>query len=178
MKLLSKFMVYRAPTYKIYLSLRLRSPLKSTKEIILFLSFQTCQNFAIISKIQTTLMTKLPTLTVKTLIRLLLLEQSYQSLHCLPSHMSRIVRKPAFCICENKDATAKLISAFVFATWIVQSLYFLNLKFQESSHLLYLYSPVCVGPGRKPRRPVFSQLGSYYLSENCISLFNRVGLLD
>ena len=33
---------------------------------------------------------------------------------------------------------------------IVQSLYFLNTKFQVSSHLLWLYSPVCVGPGRKP----------------------------
>ena len=31
--------------------------------------------------------------------------------------------------------TAKLISAFVFATWIVQYLYFLNTKFQASSHL-------------------------------------------
>ena len=50
--------------------------------------------------------------------------------------------------------TPKLISAFVFATWIVQSLFFLNPKFQASSHLLWLYSPVCVGPGRKLRRPV------------------------
>ena len=32
--------------------------------------------------------------------------------------------------------TAKLISAFVFATRIVQFLFFLNLKFQASSHLL------------------------------------------
>ena len=32
--------------------------------------------------------------------------------------------------------TAKLISAFVFATRIVQSLYFLNTKLQASSHLL------------------------------------------
>ena len=31
--------------------------------------------------------------------------------------------------------TAKLISAFVFATWIVQSLYFLNPKFQVPSYL-------------------------------------------
>ena len=36
-------------------------------------------------------------------------------------HLSRAMRKPAFCLCENKDAdqlrgTAKLISAFVFAT--------------------------------------------------------------
>ena len=56
--------------------------------------------------------------------------------------------------------TAKLISAFVFATWIVQSLFYLNPKFQASSHLLWLYRPICVGPGRKPRRPVFSQRGS------------------
>ena len=44
------------------------------------------------------------------------------------------MRKPAFCICEN--------SAFVFATRIVPSLYFLNPKFQASSHLLWLYSRV------------------------------------
>ena len=35
------------------------------------------------------------------------------------------------------------------------------MKFQASSHLLWLYSPVCVGPGQKPRRPVFSEQGSY-----------------
>ena len=58
--------------------------------------------------------------------------------------------------------TAKLISAFVFATRIVQSLYFLNLKFQASSYLLWLHSPVCVGPGQKPRIPVFSERGSNY----------------
>ena len=57
--------------------------------------------------------------------------------------------------------TAKLISAFVFATRIVQSLYFLNTKFNASRHFLWLYSLVCVGPGRKPRRPVFSERGSY-----------------
>ena len=74
--------------------------------------------------------------------------------------MSRLMRKPTICICENKDAdqlrsncdavTAKLISAFIFATRIVQFLYFLNPKFPVSSHLLCLYSPVCVGPVRKP----------------------------
>ena len=31
--------------------------------------------------------------------------------------------------------TANLISAFVFATWTEQYLYFQNLKFQASSHL-------------------------------------------
>ena len=46
--------------------------------------------------------------------------------------------------------TAKLISAFVFATRIVQFLYFLNSKFPASSHLLCLYSSVCVEPVWKP----------------------------
>ena len=46
--------------------------------------------------------------------------------------------------------TAKLISAFVFASQIVQSLFFQNLKSQASSYLLLLYSLVCVGPGWKP----------------------------
>ena len=36
---------------------------------------------------------------------------------------------------------------------------FTSMKFQASSLLLRLYSPVCVGPGRKPRRPVFSRRG-------------------
>ena len=57
--------------------------------------------------------------------------------------------------------TAKLISAFVFATRIIQSLLFLYTKFQASSHLVKLYSLVYVGPGRKPRRPVFSARGSF-----------------
>ena len=56
--------------------------------------------------------------------------------------------------------TAKLISAFVFATRIVQSLYLLNPKLHASRHFLWLYSPVCVGSCRKPRRPVFSQRDS------------------
>ena len=48
-------------------------------------------------------------------------------------NMSRDVRKRTLCICKNKDA--KPISVFVFAKWIVQSLFFLNLKFQWSSSL-------------------------------------------
>ena len=93
------------------------------------------------------------------------------------------MRKPfcfCFCICENKhadqlcgDRTAdqrkqrrRSISAFDFATQIVQSLYLLNPKSQASSYLLWLYSPVFVRPGRKPRRPVFSQRGSNNKSAN------------
>ena len=66
------------------------------------------------------------------------------------------MRKPDFAYAKLKTqisfaVTAKLISAFVFAIRIVQSLYYLNPIFQASSHLLWLlYSPVCVGPGRKP----------------------------
>ena len=40
--------------------------------------------------------------------------------------------------------TAQLIIAFVFATQVAQSFYFLNPKFQAFNHLLRLYSLVCV----------------------------------
>ena len=81
-------------------------------------------------------------------------------------YMSLVMRIPAFCVCENKDADQlrcdrELISAFVFATRIVHSFFFLDTKFQASSHLMWLYSLVCVGHGWKPRRPVFSQQASY-----------------
>ena len=82
------------------------------------------------------------------------------------------LRKLAFCICKTKTqisctVTAQLISAFVFAPRKVQSLFYLNPKFQVSSYLVWLYSPVCVGPGQKPGRPVFSQRGSYFAMVNC-----------
>ena len=76
------------------------------------------------------------------------------------------MRKPAFCICENKDADQlrgnreadqRLCFRYMDSTIPLLS----NTKSQDSSHLLWLYSPVCVGPGRKPRRPVFSQRGSF-----------------
>ena len=56
--------------------------------------------------------------------------------------------------------TAKLFSAFVFATQKVQSLYYLHTKFQAPSHFLRLHSLICVGPGRKSRRALFSRCGS------------------
>ena len=37
---------------------------------------------------------------------------------------------------------------FVFAALIVQFLYFLNPKYSASSHIMCLYSSVCVGPVR------------------------------
>ena len=63
--------------------------------------------------------------------------------------------KPTICICENKDAdqlrgNREADHAFVFATRIVQFLFYLNPKFQASSSFLCLYRPVCVGPVQKP----------------------------
>ena len=75
------------------------------------------------------------------------------------------MRKGDYCLCENKGAD-QLRSNFVFATRIVQFLFYLNPKFQASSSFLSLYRPVCVAPGRKPRRPVFSRRGS--LMENLL----------
>ena len=73
------------------------------------------------------------------------------------------MRKPDFCICENKDADQlrgnreadqRLCFRYMDSTIPLLS------KSQDSNHLLWLYSLVCVGPGRKPRRPVFSERGS------------------
>ena len=41
-------------------------------------------------------------------------------------------------------------------SYIVHSLYLLKLTFQASSHILWLYSPVCIGSGRNPRTQTFS----------------------
>ena len=48
----------------------------------------------------------------------------------------------------------------------MQFFFYQNPKFQASSHLLWLHSQVCVGPGRKPRRPVFSERGSILRQES------------
>ena len=106
----------------------------------------------------------------------LLMNMTHITRHTCPN-LSLVMSKPVFCIRENKD-TDQLPSAFVFAIWIVQSLFYLNPKFQGSSRLLWLYSPVCVGPGRKPRRPVFSQQGSFDIHSKVktkVSLFQLQG---
>ena len=63
------------------------------------------------------------------------------------------MRKPAFCICENKDADqlrgygnreADQRLCFRYIDSSIPLL--LNPKFQASSYLQWLYSPVCVGP--------------------------------
>ena len=78
------------------------------------------------------------------------------------------MRKPDFCICENKGAdqlcgNRTTDQRLVFATQKVQFLYSLNLKFHASCYLLWLHKPVFVGTGQKPRRPV-SQNEAYLLS--------------
>ena len=70
------------------------------------------------------------------------------------------MRELDFCLGENKGSNQLRSNCkadhlfFFFATRIVQFLFFLNLKFQASNHLLWLHRPVCVGPGWKPGRSV------------------------
>ena len=74
--------------------------------------------------------------------------------------------KTGFCICENKDADQlrgnREADQRLCFRYIDNTIPLLpKSEIQASSLLLWLYSPVCVGPGRKPRTPVFSQRGSY-----------------
>ena len=85
-----------------------------------------------------------------------------------------------FRLCDNKAQiscaiTAQLITAFVFATQIVQFLLHLYLDNQYSTFLLWVYRPVCVGPCWKSQRPACLRCGSYYitaliLDTPCISI--------
>ena len=73
--------------------------------------------------------------------------------------------------------TAKLISAFVFATQIVQSLYYLHTKFQASNHLLWLHvQPGCVGPGRKPPKTGFLTTRLIYQECKDLSILPYLGI--
>ena len=87
--------------------------------------------------------------------------------------LSLVVRKPDFCICENKDADQLRGNREA-----DQRLCF---RYTDSTiplnHLLWLYSPVCVGPGRNPEERVshneaqltYMRLGGMY----CWCLFVR-----
>ena len=70
-----------------------------------------------------------------------------------------------FCISEIKGADQQrgnrvADQRLCFASKLVQSFNFINPKFQASCKLMWLYSPVYVGPGRKPRIQIFSCRGS------------------
>ena len=65
--------------------------------------------------------------------------------------------KTCFCICENKGAdqlcgnrTADQCLCLRYIDSVIP-FPFLNQKCQAPSHLLWLYSPICVVPGRKSR---------------------------
>ena len=92
------------------------------------------------------------------------------SLHFKNSYLSIVVRKLDFCLCENKGAdqlpsNCETDQHRCFRYMDSTISLFLNPKFQASSHLLCLYSSVCVEPGRKPRRPVFLHRSSFYLGK-------------
>ena len=75
------------------------------------------------------------------------------------------MNKTDFRLC-NKDAdqlrsNCEADHTFVFAARIVQCPLLLNMEFQCFSLLLRLYRLVCVGPGLKPRRQVFSRCFSF-----------------
>ena len=77
--------------------------------------------------------------------------------------MSRIMRKADFRICQNKDADQLHTDQCLCLRYMDSTIPLLSKsEFLTSSHLLWLYSPVCFGHGRKPQRPVFSQQGSNY----------------
>ena len=80
------------------------------------------------------------------------------------------MRKPAFRICKNKDADQLHGNRAVFFHAADQHLCFcymastIPLLPKSEIHLLWLYSLACVGPGWKPRRPVFLRQGSLFCS--------------
>ena len=87
---------------------------------------------------------------------------------CLKRDMSCVVRKLAFCICENKDADQlpgnREADQRLCFRYTVSTIPFLSKSEIPSltSLPLWVYSLVCVRSGRIPRRQVFSQRGSYY----------------
>ena len=89
--------------------------------------------------------------------------------------MCDVMRKPTFCMCQNKgadhhfcfgyiDSTMSLLSKSKISSllpssvlvqlglcWTWSETTMLVFSYQASCHHLYLYSLVCVGPGRKPQ---------------------------
>ena len=86
--------------------------------------------------------------------------------------MSRAMRKPDFCLRENKgadqlrsncEADQRLCFRYTDSTIPLLLKYEIS-SIYPSSEFRKLHRPVCVRPGRKPRRPVFSRRGSNNLS--------------
>ena len=84
-------------------------------------------------------------------------EPPHQKTNVQSAYMRKQRRRPAL-------LTAQLISAFVFATQIVQSLFYINPKLQATSQLLWWYRLVCFWPGLKHKLLVFSCEGSFKIN--------------
>ena len=69
---------------------------------------------------------------------------------------------------RRRSVTAQLNSAFVFPTQIVQFLFFLNLKFQASSHLLAMH--ICM-------KTCADQLCSNSIADQCLCLCSIDGMI-
>ena len=84
--------------------------------------------------------------------------QSFQHKETGQHNVSFTLRKTAFCICENKDTDQlhgnREADQCLCFHYIDRTIPLLS-KYEISSHLVWLNNLVCVGPGQKPRRPVF-----------------------
>ena len=83
--------------------------------------------------------------------------------------MSHNLRKNDVCICENKGAdqlcsNSVLISALVFSALTVLSLFFLNPKYQTSSHFLWVRRQDYFRPGRNSKGLFFLGLAQIQLA--------------
>ena len=102
--------------------------------------------------------------------------------------MSHLMGKPTICICENKDADQlrgnreadhrELISAFIFATRIVQFLFYLNPKFQASSSSVLVQAGLCGTCSETtllvfPRGGSNLEIGMKMTQLNIVILFNN-----
>ena len=79
-------------------------------------------------------------------------------------YKSVIMRKQEFCLGQRAQIGCADQRIYFHYTDILQFLFFLHPNFQASYLLLCLYRPVCVRPGRKPRKPGFWRRGSLMIS--------------
>ena len=78
--------------------------------------------------------------------------------------MSRCMRKPDFCLCENKDADQLYGTADqrLYFLYKQSCLFYLNLN-QVSDYFVWLFSLVSVGPVRKSRVFFFSHVNAHVI---------------
>ena len=88
--------------------------------------------------------------------------------------MSRLVRKPTFCMCENKDAdqlrgyNQRLCFQYLDSTMPLLPKY---INFKASSHLQYMYSLVCVRRGQNPHC-LFSHVATHIFKREVALITN------